>query len=105
MITNLLNNYKVRIIDIFDSIHKAPSNVAPPLPSDKILVNNILYNISYSDKKTSYTENTDEWENGDKALYIQPLKSEEYIYDSESYQYGFRRESRCCWPSPRQNDC
>jgi len=90
--SNLLNNYKIRIIDIFDSIHKAPNNVAPPLPSDKILVNNILYNISYIDKKTSYSENTDEWENGDKALYIQPLHSEEYIYDSKNKLWKFNKK-------------
>ena len=90
--SNLLYNYKIRIIDIFDSIHNAPYNIAPPLPSDKILVNNILYNISYNDKKTSYIENTDEWEQGDKALYIQPLYSEEYIYDSKNKKWNFNKK-------------
>ena len=85
-----ISEYSVRIINLLyeeKDLCSEEQKLLPPLPTDKILLNGDLYSSVIKNNRTTWVKCEEQYNKGDKGLYIRYLHSEEFEFDGTAWEF------------------
>jgi len=86
----IISEYSVRIINLLHDkkeLKNEEQKLLPPLPTDKILLNGELYSSNIKKNKTTWVKRDEQYNKGDKGLYIRYLHSEEFEFNGTTWKF------------------